>query len=60
VEQSISRLKLPLMPGRLTVIYFQSIYCDLVVASIAQNLVALIALRAKKQDKVRSLHWFVA
>lgn len=60
VEQSISRLKLPLMLGRLTVTDFQSAYCELVLAAIAQNVVALIALRAKKHDKVRSLRWLVA
>lgn len=60
VEQSISRLKLPLMLGRLTVMDFNSAYCDFVLAAIAQNLVALIALRAKLNDKVRSLRWLVA
>ncbi|WP_342669104.1 transposase [Thermovenabulum gondwanense] len=60
VEQSISRLKLPLMLGRLTVIDFRSAYCELVLAAIAQNVVTLVALRAKKHDKVRSLRWLVA
>ncbi|PRR71578.1 transposase [Neomoorella humiferrea] len=60
VEQAISRLKLPLMLGRLTVTDFASASCDLVLAAIAQNLVALIALRAKLNDKVRSIRWLVA
>ncbi len=60
VEQSISRLKLPLMLGRLTVMDFNGAYCDLVLAAIAQNLIALIALRARRNDKVRSLRWLVA
>lgn len=46
VEQSISWLKLLLMLGRLTVTDF-SAYCDLVLAAIAQNLIALIALRVQ-------------
>ena len=59
-EHAISRLKVPLNMGRLNVRDYHSVFAELALAAIAQNVVALVACRSKFNDKIRSVRWLAA